>query len=237
MSIPLNASYRYTNNPVELSRYNMIEQQIRPWQVYDAGVLELLGQVRREDFVPEAFRNMAFTDMEIPLRGDPEEAVRMGECMLTPKVEARLLQDLKVQPHERVLEIGAGSGFMAALLARSAKQVVTLEIEPELADMARRNLARAGIGNVEVRLGDGAHDALPGSPFDVIVLSGSVAEVPQHLLQQVRDGGRLAAFVGQEPVMRTTLVQRSGQGFVTTQPWDTDTGRLRNFPEPSRFRF
>ena len=137
MSIPLNASYRYTNNPVELSRYNMIEQQIRPWQVYDAGVLELLGQVRREDFVPPAYRGMAFTDMEIPLRGEPDEAVRKGECMLTPKVEARLLQDLVVQPHERVLEIGAGSGFMAALLARSAKQVVTLEIEPELAEMAR----------------------------------------------------------------------------------------------------
>ena len=237
MSIPLNASYRYTNNPVELSRYNMIEQQIRPWQVYDAGVLELLGQVRREDFVPPAYRGMAFTDMEIPLRGEPDEAVRKGECMLTPKVEARLLQDLVVQPHERVLEIGAGSGFMAALLARSAKQVVTLEIEPELADMARGNLVRAGYGNVDVRVGDGASGAVPDGPFDVIVLSGSVAEVPQHLLERLRDGGRLAAFVGQEPVMRTTLVQRTGQAFATTQPWDTDTGRLRNFPEPSRFRF
>ena len=222
---------------MELSRYNMIEQQIRPWQVYDAGVLELLGQVRREDFVPQAYRGMAFTDMEIPLRGEPDEAVRKGECMLTPKVEARLLQDLVVQPHERVLEIGAGSGFMAALLARSAKQVVTLEIEPELADMARGNLVRAGYGNVDVRVGDGASGAVPDGPFDVIVLSGSVAEVPQHLLERLRDGGRLAAFVGQEPVMRTTIVQRTGQAFATTQPWDTDTGRLRNFPEPSRFRF
>ncbi len=237
MSIPLNASYRYTNNPLELSRYNMIEQQIRPWQVYDAGVLELLGQMRREDFVPEACRAMAFNDMEIPLRGDPEEAVRKGECMLTPKVEARLLQDLKVQPHEHVLEIGAGSGFMAALLAHSARQVVTLEIEPELADMARSNLVRAGYGNVEVRLGDGSTNAIPDGPFDVIVLSGSVAEVPQHLLERLRDGGRLAAFVGQEPVMRTTIVQRTGASFAATQPWDTDTGRLRNFPEPSRFRF
>ena len=237
MSIPLNASYRFTNNPVELSRYNMIEQQIRPWQVYDAGVLELLGQVRREDFVPEAFRNMAFTDMEIPLRGDPEEAVRMGECMLTPKVEARLLQDLKVQPHERVLEIGAGSGFMAALLARSAKHVVTLEIEPELADMARSNLARAGIGNVEVRLGDGASDALPDGPFDIILLSGSVAAVPERLLLQLRDGGRLAAFVGMKPVMRATLVLRSGERFLTTQPWDMNVARLQHFPEPPRFSF
>ena len=237
MSIPLNASYRFTNNPVELSRYNMIEQQIRPWQVYDAGVLELLGQVRREDFVPEAFRNMAFTDMEIPLRGDPEAAVRIGECMLTPPVEARLLQDLTVQPHERVLEIGAGSGFMAALLARSAKHVTTLDIEPELADMARANLVRAGYGSVDVRVGDGSTHAIPDGPFDVIVLSGSVAEVPRHLLERLRDGGRLAAFVGHEPVMRTTIVQRNGQAFATTQPWDTDTGRLRNFPEPSRFRF
>lgn len=237
MSIPLNASYRYTDNPVELARYNMIEQQIRPWQVYDVEVLELLGQMHREDFVPDAYRAMAFMDMEIPLRGEPDEAVLKGECMLSPKVEARLLQDLKVQPHERVLEIGAGSGFMAALLARSGKSVVAMEIEPELADMARSNLARAGIANVEVRIGDGATDAIPDGPFDVIVLSGSVAEVPQHLLQQLRDGGRLAAFVGQEPVMRTTLVLRSGESFLTTQPWDMNTARLKHFPEPSRFRF
>ena len=237
MSIPLNASYRYTNNPVELSRYNMIEQQIRPWQVYDAGVLELLGQVRREDFVPPAYRGMAFTDMEIPLRGEPDEAVRKGECMLTPKVEARLLQDLVVQPHERVLEIGAGSGFMAALLARSAKQVVTLEIEPELADMARGNLVRAGYGNVDVRVGDGASGAVPDGPFDVIVLSGSVAEVPQKLLALLRDGGRLGAFVGHEPMMRATIVRRVGDRFETSQPWDAIVPRLRNFPEPSAFRF
>ena len=151
--------------------------------------------------------------------------------------DARLLQDLKVQPHERVLEIGAGSGFMAALLARTAKHVVTLEIEPELAEMARTNLARAGYGNVEVRLGDGSTGAIPDGPFDVIVLSGSVAEAPQHLLARLRDGGRLSAFVGQEPVMRTTIVYRTGPSFAATQPWDTDTARLRNFPEPSRFRF
>ena len=237
MSIPLNASYRFTNNPVELSRYNMIEQQIRPWQVYDAGVLELLGQVRREDFVPPAYRGMAFTDMEIPLRGEPDEAVRKGECMLTPKVEARLLQDLVVQPHERVLEIGAGSGFMAALLARSAKQVVTLEIEPELADMARGNLVRAGYGNVDVRVGDGASGAVPDGPFDVIVLSGSVAEVPTSLLALLRDGGRLGAIVGSEPVMRFTLTRRTGDRFETTSPWDTIAPRLVNFPEPSGFTF
>ncbi len=237
MSIPLNASYRYINNPVELSRYNMIEQQIRPWQVFDADVLELLGQMRREEFVPEACRAMAFTDMEIPLRGEPDEAMRKGQCMLSPKVEARLLQDLKVQPHERVLEIGAGSGFMAALLARSAKHVVTLEIEPELADMARSNLARAGIGNVEVRLGDGASDALPDGPFDIILLSGSVAAVPERLLLQLRDGGRLAAFVGMKPVMRATLVLRSGERFLTTQPWDMNVARLQHFPEPPRFSF
>ncbi len=237
MSIPLNASYRYTNNPVELSRYNMIEQQIRPWQVYDAGVLELLGQVRREDFVPPAYRGMAFTDMEIPLRGEPDEAVRKGECMLTPKVEARLLQDLVVQPHERVLEIGAGSGFMAALLARSAKQVVTLEIEPELADMARGNLVRAGYGNVDVRVGDGASGAVPDGPFDVIVLSGSVAEVPQALLAKLNDGGRLAAIVGLDPIMRMTIVQRHGNRFETTQPWDTSSPRLTGFAEPSPFKF
>lgn len=236
MNSPLK-TYARPNEPVAQARYNMIEQQIRPWNVYDADILLQLGQMRREEFVPEALRSLAFSDMELPLLGDPDEALRNGLCMLAPKVEARLLHDLKVQKNERVLEIGAGSGFMAALLAYRANQVVSLEIVPELADMARANLQRAGVHNAVVRLADGARDAIPDGPFDVIVLSGSVAAIPQELLACLRDGGRLVAIVGQEPVMRTTFVHRKGDRFETTQPWDTNAARLAHFTEPSLFTF
>ena len=195
MNLPLNTSAN-TSDPVAQARYNMIEQQIRPWNVLDADVLDLLAVVRREDFVPPAYRSMAFMDIEVPLLGrDAEEAVRQGHSMLQPRVEARILQDLRVLPTDRVLEIGAGSGYMAALLAHRAERVVTLEIHPELAEMARENLRDAGVHNADVRLADGAKGAIPDGPFDVIVLSGSVAEVPAALLSLLREGGRLGAIV------------------------------------------
>lgn len=223
---------------LEQARFNMIEQQIRPWEVLDPSVLHLLSVIKREDFVPLAHKGLAFVDMEIPLLGDPEEAMRLGHCMLAPRVEARLLQDLNVQKHEKVLEIGAGSGYMAALLAHRAQRVVSLEINPELARMARANLQQAGVHNAEVREGDGAATVLADGPFDVILLSGSVAEVPQSLLAQLKTGGRLMGIVGDEPVMRATLVTRTGEAaFHTVQPWDTVAPRLQNFPEPSRFSF
>ncbi|MFN9471900.1 protein-L-isoaspartate O-methyltransferase family protein [Acidovorax sp.] len=236
MTLPLNTSAN-PNDPIVQARYNMIEQQIRPWNVLDADVLDLLAVVRREDFVPPAYRSMAFMDIEVPLQGsDAEDAVRAGHSMLQPRVEARMLQDLAIKPTDRVLEIGAGSGYMAALLAARAQSVVSLEIVPELAEMARENLLGAEVRNVEVRLADGSQGATDG-PFDVIVLSGSVAEVPQALLSQLRDGGRLGAIVGSDPVMRFTLTRRSGDRFETTSPWDTIAPRLVNFPEPSGFTF
>ena len=218
----------------EQARFNMIEQQIRPWQVLDADVLELLSVVRREDFVPPAHKALAFADMELPLRphGEP------GQCMLAPKVEARMLQDLAVQKHEKVLEIGSGSGYMAALLAQRAQRVISLEIDPELAALARANLQRAGVLNVEVRQADGAKGAPVEGPFDVIVLSGSVAEVPHKLLEQLKPGGRLIAIVGEQPVMRATLITRTGAAeYRTSQGWDTVAPRLLNFPEHPRFNF
>ena len=236
MNMPLNTSANISD-PIAQARYNMIEQQIRPWNVLDADVLDLLAVVRREDFVPAAYRSMAFSDIEIPLLGDAEEAVRLGHSMLQPRLEARMLQDLRLQPTDRVLEIGAGSGYMAALLAHRAEHVVSLEIVPALAEMAQDNLQRAGITNAHVRVSDGSRDAVPEGPFDVIVLSGSVAEVPQNLLAMLREGGRLAAIVGQEPVMRFTLVRRAGDRFETTQPWDTIAPRLVGFAEPSGFSF
>jgi protein-L-isoaspartate(D-aspartate) O-methyltransferase len=220
------------NAPIDLerARFNMIEQQIRPWDVLDAGILQLLSDMRREDFVPPAHKALAFVDMEIPLEG--------GQCMLAPRVEARMLQDLDVKPHEKVLEVGAGSGYMAALLGARAQRVITLEINPALAAMARANVQKAGIANVEVREGDGSKGLASEAPFDVIVLSGSVAEVPRALLDQLKVGGRLGAVTGGEPMMRATFITRTGDAsYETKQPWDTVAPRLANFPEPSRFQF
>ncbi|MFC5498060.1 protein-L-isoaspartate O-methyltransferase [Caenimonas terrae] len=225
-------------SPLEQARFNMIEQQIRPWDVLDPLVLDLLAVVKREQFVPLAHKALAFVDMEIPLLGSEDEAMRKGHCMLAPRVEARMLQDLKVGPTDRVLEIGAGSGYMAALLAHRAARVITLEIEPQLARMARENLQRAGVANVEVREADGATAIPAEGPFDVILLSGSVAEVPHRLLEQLKVGGRLGAVTGAEPMMRATFITRTGDSsYATAQPWDTVAPRLVHFPEPSRFRF
>ena len=215
---------------VEQARFNMIEQQIRPWDVLDPGVLTLLGVIKREDFVPAAYRAMAFMDTEVPLPG--------GQQMLAPRVEARLLQELNVRRHERVLEIGAGSGFMAALLSHKARQVVTLEIVPELARLAAENLRRAAVANVSVVEGDGSKKLPTAGPFDVILLSGSIAAVPSALLNELKVGGRLAAIVGQEPVMRATLVTRVGEAeFRSVELFDTVAPRLLGFDEPSRFHF
>lgn len=221
----------------EQARFNMIEQQIRPWEVLDTQVLALLATVRREDFVPKAYQALAFADLEIAL---PPQT-HPSQCMLSPKVEARTLQDLAVQKHEKVLEIGAGSGYMAALLAHRAQQVISLEIEGELARMARDNLQRAGVINAVVLQQDGAQpltDAQVAGLFDVIVISGSVAEVPEGLKHKLKPGGRLSAIVGSEPVMSATLITRVGeQAWRTEQKWETLAPRLRHFPAPTSFRF
>ena len=219
---------------VEQARFNMIEQQIRPWEVLDPGVLSLLSIVKREDFVPPAYRALAFVDTEVPLR----EGGARGQAMFSPKVEARLLQDLAVARHEQVLEIGAGSGHMAALLAHKAQQVTSFEIVPELARMAEANLRRAAVMNARVIEGDGSRGLPEQAPFDVILLSGSVARVPQHLLEQLKVGGRLAAIVGFEPIMRATLVRRVGEDeYASVELFDTVAPRLLGFDEPTRFSF
>ena len=223
---------------LEQARFNMIEQQIRPWNVLDAHVLHLLAVIKREDFVPVAHKALAFVDMEIPLQGSFDDAVRLGQCMLAPRVEARMLQDLAVQKHEKVLEIGAGSGYMAALLAHRAQRVISLEIDAALAKLARANLQKNGVRNAEVRHADGAKGVPVEGPFDVILLSGSVAEVPLTLLASLKVGGRLGAIVGDEPTMLATFITRTSEtAYSTLQPWDTVAPRLQNFPEPSRFNF
>jgi protein-L-isoaspartate(D-aspartate) O-methyltransferase len=223
----------------EIARFNMIEQQIRPWDVLDQSVLSLLATVRREDFLPPALRALAFVDTQVPL--DKTATAVETACMLEPKVEARLLQELQVQRHEKVLEIGTGSGFMAALLAHRGQWVYSLECRPALAAMARASLARNGVANVTVLdvSAEGGTRGLPAEePFDVILLSGSVADVPPALLAQLKIGGRLAAVVGNEPVMQARLYTRAGEAaWRQADLFDTVAPRLEGFGEPSRFHF
>lgn len=215
---------------IEQARFNMIEQQIRPWDVLDPSVLSLLAVVRRESFVPEACKALAFVDMELPLAE--------GQRMLAPKVEARLLQELGLRRHEKVLEVGTGSGHMAALLAHQARQVISLEIRPALAHQAMLNLQRAAVVNAEVREADGVRGLPDEGPFDAIVLSGSVAALPQALLAQLKVGGRMIAIVGDEPVMRAVLATKRGpEAIERVELFDTVAPRLDGFGEPSRFRF
>ncbi|MCK9283033.1 MAG: protein-L-isoaspartate O-methyltransferase [Rhodocyclaceae bacterium] len=205
----------------EQARFNMIEQQIRPANVLDKGSLDLLLAIPRETFVPPAYCDMAFADCEIPLG--------RGATMLMPLIEARVLQAVQVKKHEKVLEVGTGSGYMAALLAAQAEQVWSIEIEPVLAETARVNLGRAGIGNVSVETGDGLK-GLPGhSPYDVIVISGALPEVPAALLAQLKIKGRLFAIVGEAPTMAAQLVTRIDEhNYSARTLFETCTAGLRN---------
>lgn len=214
---------------IEQARFNMIEQQIRPWNVLDTDVLDLLAVVKREDFVPAAYKSLAFADTEIPLPG--------GESMLNPKTEARLLQDVKVKKHENVLEIGTGSGYMAALLAHKARHVTSVELRPELKAFAEENLAKAGVTNVTVSLGNGAEGWTDGAPWDVIVVSGGLEVVAPAMLEQLKVGGRLAAIVGQAPVMEAVIITRTGETqYETVQVFETNVKPLVA-PARSHFTF
>lgn len=215
---------------IEQARFNMIEQQIRPWNVLDLDVLELLTVVKREDFVPAPYKALAFVDTEIPLPG--------GEAMFTPKLEARLLQELAVKKHENVLEVGAGSGYMAALLAHKARHVTSVEIVPELKTLAEQNLARAGIANVTVELGNGAEGWPKGAPYDVIVVSGALEVLPEALLKQVNVGGRIAVILGTAPVMTAQLITRvSDTAYDTVKLFETNVKPLSAVVAPSHFTF
>ena len=219
---------------LEQARHNMIEQQIRTWDVLDKDVLQTLVAVRREAFVPAAYQSLAFVDTEIPLP--------CGQHMMSPKLEARLLQEAQLTGKERVLEIGAGSGYMAALLARHAEHVVTVEIEPELKELAERNLKAYGVDNVTVESGDGARGwaghGKQSAPYDVILLSGSVPVLPEAFLTQVRVGGRILAVVGDAPAMSACLVTRTAdEAWDTQKLFETSLSPLKNAARPSAFRF
>ena len=215
---------------LEQARFNMVEQQIRPWQVLDPAVLHTLQHIARELFVPAAYQALAYTDTEIPLGH--------GQAMVAPRIDARLMHDVALKPTDKVLEIGTGSGYLTALLADRSHHVVSLEINPELHARARANLQGAGISNVDLRMADGSAGASDAGPFDAIVLGGSVYEVPQALLDQLKVGGRLIAIVGEEPVMQATLYTRtSASAWDHKALWDTTAPRLLGFKQPSRFTF
>jgi protein-L-isoaspartate(D-aspartate) O-methyltransferase len=220
---------------IEQARFNMIEQQIRPWNVLDTDILDLLHVVKREQFVPAAYQNLAFADAEIPLPS--------GEAMLNPKLEARVLQEIGLKKHENVLEIGTGSGYMAALMAHRAAKVTTVEVNPEIKELAEKNLLKAGISNVVVKLGNGAagwkeESKDGGAPYDVIVISGALEVLPEAFLKQVKVGGRIAAIVGQPPAMEFNIVTRTGENsWSTVKVFETNVKYLTGAPAVSHFQF
>lgn len=220
---------------IEKARYNMVEQQVRTWDVLDQSVLDLLFVVKREDFVPPAYRALAFADMEVPLTIDGWAS---DESMWAPKLEARILQELVIKRHERVLEIGTGSGYMAALLAHKADDVTSVEIEPRLKAFGETNLRRAGIHNVRLQLGDASRGLVGDTAYDVIVVTGSLPVVPAELTDQLKVGGRLAAIVGEDPAMVAQIISRvTPDGYDTIKLFETSAKPLRNALRPSSFRF
>jgi protein-L-isoaspartate(D-aspartate) O-methyltransferase len=214
----------------EQARFNMVEQQIRTWEVLDQAVLDLLYAVPREEFVPAAFRKLAFADMEIPI-GE-------GEAMMAPRIEARIVQALALRKTDRVLEVGTGSGYLTALLARCAAQVFSLEIRPGLAAFGRDNLERHGAGNVTLEVGDGARGDPARAPYDAIVLTGSTPLLPAALREQLAPGGRLFAVVGELPMMVARLVTCTAPGaYGGVELFDAVLAPLVNAEQPPRFKF
>lgn len=227
---PLERTSMIAEMDFERARFNMIEQQIRPWEVLDQKVLDLLFRVRREEFVPEAYRLLAFADMEIPLGH--------GETMLQPKLEARMLQELAVQETDRVLEVGTGSGYMTALLASLAAHVYSVEIIPEFSTSAGAKLAAHGFRNVTLEIGDAARGWDRHAPYDAIILTGSTPVLPEAFQESLKPGGRLLAVVGEPPIMEARLVTCISAGvYRSVGLFETCIAPLRNALQPERFVF
>ena len=219
---------------LEQARNNMVEQQIRTWEVLDQGVLDLLYLVPREEFVLPQYKALAFSDLEIPL----EDGVKAGERMWQPKMEARVLQELALKKTDSVLEVGTGSGYLTALLSHRAGHVHTVEIKPKLAELGRRNLARQGLDNVTLQIGDAALGWPRQAPYDAIVLTGSTPVLPRAFLEQLAPGGRLFAVVGEAPAMTARLVTCTTPGaYGNVDLFETVIAPLVNAEQPSRFKF
>jgi len=215
---------------LERVRFNMIEQQIRTWEVLDQRVLDLLFRLRREEFVPAPYRALAFVDMEIPLGH--------GEKMLQPKLEARMLQELALSGKDRILEIGTGSGYMTALLASLGAHVCSVEILAELSRTAGERLAAHGLRNVALEIGDAARGWDKQGPYDAIVLTGSVPVLAESFKTSLRPGGRLLAVIGDPPVMQAQLITSvGGSAYNSVGLFETCIASLKNAPQPERFVF
>jgi len=215
---------------LEQARFNMIEQQIRPWDVLDATVLDLLKQVPRENFVPAQYAGLAFADLEIP--------IGHNQSMLSPKLEARIVQALELKKTDKVLEVGTGSGYMTALLAKLAGEVVSVDLIGEFTNAARQKLQQHGISNASLLTGDAADGWAASAPYDVIVLTGSVPLLAESFRHQLKPGGRLFAVVGEAPVMEATLVSSpSPNVFRTEKLFELSVPALVNALQPQRFSF
>jgi len=214
----------------ELARDNMIENQIRPWEVLDPRVLDVLGRLKREQFVPERYRSMAFVDAEVPLGH--------GEVMMKPLIEGRVLQALAIDPGQRVLEIGTGSGFLSACLAELGADVLSVEQHADLADLAADNLARAGISRVRIETADALAGFATKETFDCVVLTGAVFALPDRVRTWVKPGGRLFAITGESPVMQALLHTRADASHWQTESlFETDLPYLTHAEPPRHFRF
>ena len=217
-----------TEMNLEQARFNMIEQQIRPWEVLDQTVLDLLTQVPREEFVPEAYRNLAFTDTSIPLDH--------GQSMLPPKIEARMLQALEIQPQDDILQIGTGSGYVTALMASLGGHVTSVDIHADLQEKALQKLTDNNIRNVTMECDDAAMGWNPNRTFDVIAIMGSLPILPESFQLSLNMGGRLFAFVGDSPIMEAVLITRVGNNEWSHEVlFETDVPVLENAPQPERF--
>jgi protein-L-isoaspartate(D-aspartate) O-methyltransferase len=219
---------------LEQARNNMVEQQIRTWEVLDQDVLDLLYLVPREEFVPPQYKALAFSDLEIPI----EDAVKAGERMWQPKMEARVIQELALKKTDQVLEVGTGSGYLTALLSHRAGHVHTVEIKPKLAELGRKNLARQAVDNVTLEIGDAARGWPSQAPYDAIVLTGATPVLPHAFLEQLAPGGRLFAVVGEAPAMTARLVTCTAPGaYGSVDLFETVIALLVNAEQPSRFKF
>lgn len=214
----------------DVARQTMIERQIRTWDVLDERVLELIARMPREDFVPKAHRTLAFFDMNLPLGH--------GEVMMAPKMEARLLQELEIDPQDKILEIGTGSGYMTALLASLGRHVETVEILADFTTEAATKLARHGVRNITLEVGDGARGWDRRKPYDVILITGSLPILPETFRETLAPGGRMIAIVGKSPVMEVKRIRRlDAHSFHEDSLFETDLPPLRNAIEPARFVF
>lgn len=215
---------------VEQARSNMVEQQVRTWEVLDPRVLDVLGEVPRERFVPERLRKLAFSDIKVP--------IGHGEVMMPPNVEGRMLQALAVQPGERVMEIGTGTGFVTACLRRLGGLVVSMDVHGELVEAARGRLAGLGIDDVQLRVADALQPWGESQAYDAVAVTGSVYRIPDNFREAVRIGGRLFVIVGESPVMEARLLQRAGPSeWVEESLFETDLPYLVGAGRPEEFVF